>query len=542
MTRRTGRKKRCRLGRLALILGVLWLLGSVAMCLTFKEYGKSAVVRVEPDSLASALCHYLRSPLVAKGGAISAMKGDYSRLLVSSLSDGKVSRELASWNPETSVRAMRKMIAWNRNGNIHLSYFSTDSVSTERTFSYYVDKLKAAAGNTASVEVLGKEACPLTLPWRSSAALALVLLALWLLAFVISRIFFPRRKTGLTSLEDFSSAIGSESVLLGAVEEIPSGREKYSNAQRWKAQAESIAEKIKSFVPQTGALVNILGMSASAIYKFKRTGCLSALMGGAAVNIMEDGQDMDSSSTAYRFPDIARLKEDNSGNLLVMVHPSLAESGVPAAYLENAALNVLVSDAPDGWTEAHRAFLDSIPSCKVVLTGMESKGGGKKLRAYIPSEKRWRFIVLLSECWSDSLRETTCRSLAQAAWGDSSEKPVAEEEGAPMEVSSLGVDYKVAAFRKSSRVILDNLDFSSGDADAVIMLKAGCRVGKNFFSDISSALYAGQECLQCRVVEKGHTLRPEKGELLKYGYVLTRYALKSEYFCDYLSRTIVNFS
>ncbi|MBR6466247.1 MAG: hypothetical protein IKS82_07415, partial [Bacteroidales bacterium] len=96
--------------------------------------------------------------------------------------------------------------------------------------------------------------------------------------------------------------------------------------------------------------------------------------------------------------------------------------------------------------------------------------------------------------------------------------------------------------RKSSRVILDNLDFSSGDADAVIMLKAGCRVEKNFFSDVSAALYAGQECLQCKVVEKGHTLRPKNGELLKYGYVLTRYALKNEFLCDYLSRTIVNFS
>lgn len=524
------------------------------MCLTFKEYGKSAVVRVEPDSLASALCHYLRSPFVAKGGALSAMKGDYSRLLVSSLSDGKVSRELASWNPETSIRAMRKMIAWNRKGNIHLSYFSTDSVSTERTFSFYLDKLKAAAGNTASVEVVEKEACPLTLPWRSSAALAVVLFAIWLLVFILSRIFFPRRKAGLSTLEDFSSAIGSDSVLLGAVEGIPSGRQKYSNALRWKAQAESIAENIKSFVPQTGALVNILGMSASAIYKFKRAGCLSALMAGAAVHIMEDGQDMDSSSTAYRFPDIARLREDNSGNLLVMVHPPLAESGVPAAYLENAALNVLVSDSPDGWTEAHSALLTGIPDCKVVLTGMDygtvgikdsyakqTKKAGR-LKSYLPSERRWRFIVLLSECWSDSLRETTCRSLAQAAWGDSSEKPIAEEEGAPMEVSSLGVDYKVAAFRKSGKVIIDNLDLSGGDADAVIMLKAGCRVEKNFFSDVSAALYSGQECLQCKVVEKGHTLRPKNGERLKYGYVLTRYALKNEFFCDYLRKTIVNFS
>ena len=512
------------------------------MCLTFKEYGNSAVVKVEPDSLASALCHYLRSPFVAKGGAISAMEGDYSRLLARSLTDGKVSEELASWNPETSTRAMRKMIAWNRNGNIHLTYFSTDSVATERTFSYYLRKLQDAAGNTATLDIKKKESCPLTLPWRSCAALEVVLLAIWLLAFVISRIFFQGRKAGLTTLEDFSSAMGSDFVLLGAVEAVPAGREKYSNALRWKTQAESIAEAIKSQVPQAGALVNILGMSSSAIYKFKRAGCLSAIMGGSAVSIMEDGVDMDSSSTAYRYPNMTRLKEDNSGNLLVMVHPPLSESGVPAAYLESASLNVLVCDAPDGWTEAHRALLDSIPSCKVVLTGIESKGGGKKLKAYLPSEKRWRFIVLLSECWSDSLRETTCRSLAESAWGDSSEKPVAEEDDSPMEVSALGVEYKVAAFRKSSRVILDNLDFSYGDADAVIMLKAGCRVEKAFFSDVSAALSAGQECLQCKVAEKGHTLHPKKGRILKYGYVQTRFALKTEFFSDYLSRTIVNFS
>ena len=512
------------------------------MCLTFKEYGNSAVVRVEPDSLASALCHYLRSPLVAKGGAISAMKGDYSRLLVLSLSDGKISRELASWNPETSTRAMRKMLAWNRKGNIHLSYFSTDSVATQRTFSYFIRKLEEAAGNAATIDIREKKSCPLTLPWRSSAALAAVLLAIWLLAFIISRIFFPRRKAGLKTLEDFSSAIEGENVLLGAVDAVPAGREKYSNALRWKAQAESIAEAIKSQVPQAGALVNILGVSSSAIYKFKRAGCLSALMGGTAVHIMEDGLDMDSSSTAYRYPDISRLKEDNSGNLLVMVHPPLSESGVPAAYMENAALNVLVSDAPDGWTEAHRALLDSIPSCKVVLTGTESESSGKKLKTYLPSEKRWRFIVLLSECGSEALRETTCRSLAESAWGDSSEKPVAEEDDSPMEVSALRVEYKVAAFRRSSSVLLDNLDFSAGDADAAIMLKAGCRVEKNFFSDVSAALSAGQECLQCKVIEKGHSLSPKKGELLKYGYVLTRYALKSDYFCDYLGRTIVNFS
>lgn len=523
------------------MLGVVWLLASGAMCLTFKEYGRSTVIKVEPDSTASYLCHYLKSSFVAKGGAISAMEGDYSRLLTLSLSEGKIARELDSWNPETSIRAMRKMLAWNRKGNIHLSYFSTDSVATSCTFSYYLRKLEEAARNTSTIEVRENEVCPLTLPWRSSAALAVVLLAIWLLAFILSRIFFPRRKAGLRSKEDFSSAIEGKDTLLGAVEEVPSGRGKYSNALRWKSQAEKIAEEIKKLVPQQGEMVNILGMNASAIYRFKRAGCLSALKSGAAVHVMEDGQDIDSSSTAYRYPDISRLREDNSGNLLVMVHPPLSESGVPSAYLESAALNVLVSDAADGWTEAHRAFLDSIPCCKVVITGVESEADGKKLKNYLPSDRRWKFIILLSECWSDNLREKTCRSLAEAAWGDSSEKPVAEEDDCPMEVSALGVDYKVAAFRKSSRVLLDNLDIPS-DVDAVIMLKAGCRVEKDFFSDVSAALSAGQESIQCKVIEKGHTLKPKKGELLKYGFVLTRYALKSEYFSDYLGRTIVNFS
>lgn len=604
MTRHTGRRHRCRLGRLALIFGAIWAVCACVMCLTYREYGRSAsyvagirgesrgtssgsVVSEGTDSVASSLCRYIRSPYVAKGGALSAMDGDYSRLLVQSLVPGKVNDELKSFNPETSTLAMRKMCVWQRKGKIHLSYFSTDSVATARTFSYFEKKLLDAAGNEVSLRKLEEKTCPLTLPWRSAAALAAVLLAIWLLVFIISRIFFPRRKAGYRSIEEFSSAISGETegnALIGGLEDVPPMREKYSNALRWKSQAEAVADAVKEAVAGSPSpLVNILGMTSSDLFKFKRARGLAALVSGSAVHVMESGRDLDASSTAYRYPDIARLMEDNSANMLLIVHPPLSDSTVPEAYTENAALNILVCDASDGWTEAHRALFESIPECKVVLVGMETgtvaikekyqkeiKKAGK-LKGYIPSEKRWRYIVLLSECADNVRRDFTCRSLYDSACGDSSRdvssKSETDRAADPenlMEVSALRVDYKVIAFRRTSGRILENLDFSSSDADAVIILKAGCSVSPDFFSDISAALSAGQECAQCRVNDKGYTIRPShrsmlrdmrRGRLcplLRYGFALTRSGLEkvkasgtgkeSEHLSDYLSNTIVNFS
>ena len=551
-------------GRTALILGVLWLLAVGAACLTFREYGRSAVYRVragnaaavkgdaasgnasavEADSVAADLCRYLRSPFVAKGGALSAMDGDFTRLLTLSLSKGELSDELESFNPQTSLWAMKKMCALHWKGKIYLSYFSTDSVATERTFSYFRQRLESAAGKDIALDVEKDEACSLTLPWRSAAALAAVFFALWLLIYLISRIFRPRRKSAFCSLEDFSSAIDG---IIGGIERVPLGREKYSNALRWKSQTESIAEAVKEYISGSSSpLVNVLGLNAGDIFRFRRAGGLAALSKGVAVHLMESGKDLDASSTAYRYPDIPRLLGDNSSNLLLMVHPPLSESSVPEAYTDNAALNILVCDASSGWTEAHRALFESIPHCKVVMVGMETgtvplkeeykkqiKKAGR-LKAYLPSEKRWRFIVLLAECGSDAARDKTCRSLYKSACGDS--LPEGIEDASYMEVSALTVQYKAIPFRRVARKILENLDLSSADADAVIMLKAGCVVSQSFFSDISAALSAGQERVQ----------------FLKYGFALTRAGLErvktegdgkeSEQISDYLRGTIVNFS
>lgn len=590
--RKAGRRH--GLGRLALIFGVIWAVCACVMCLTYREYGRSAVVAVTDgkESVASKLCNYIRSPFVAKGGALSAMEGDYSSLLVKSLSPGNVSDELKSFNPETSLLAMRKLCVWQRKGKIHLGYFSTDSVATARTFSFFERKLHDAAGNDVTLHKLEEKTCPLTLPWRSATALAAFLVAIWLVVFILSRIFFPKRKTGYRSIEEFSSAISGETeenapdALIGGIENIPSLREKYSNVLRWKSQTEAIADAVKGIVSgYPSPLVNIIGMKSPDLFKFKRAGGLAALVSGSAVHVMESGRDLDASSTAYRYPDISRLREDNSANMLLIVHPPLSESSVPEAYTENADLNVLVCDASSGWSDAHRALFGSIPNCRVVMVGMETgtvaikeeyhkeiKKAGR-LKGYLPSEKRWRFIVLLSDCGDDSRRDYTCRSLYDSACGEapavSGDYETEEKDKAPdpenlMEVSALRVDYKVIAFRRSSRRILDNLDFSSSDADAVIILKAGCSVGKGFFSDFSAALSAGQECVQCRVNDKGYTIRPShrsmlrdmrRGRLcpiLRYGFALTRSGLEkvkvsrtgkeSEHLSDYLSNTIVNFS
>lgn len=558
--RRTFWKKA---GRSAWICAAIWAALIGVLYLTVKEYGLYTKLAVSPDgpqadSIAVSVAHRLNSSHLAKGGALSAMEGDYSSLLAKSIAEpkGRVNRVLNSFNPDSSLLAMKKLCVWARGNEIKIGYFSYDSLAAERTFGFYKGQcegmlpkgfaLSEVKGNSFWDNLFGGEWAG-TFPWRTSAIALVILFLAWLLICAVSGIFF-RKKRPFRNLDEVSD------VLLGVVEEVPLSKEKYSNALRWKAQAENIAEAIRSKAGCYGALVNILGMDEKALYSFRRAGCLSALSGEKDVRVIEAEKALDALSTAYLYPDIPKLKEDNSGSILVMVHPPLSGCSVPAAYLENAALNVLVSDSSAGWTEAHKALCSGIPSCKLVLTGMETgtsgvKIEGKRAKKYLPSEKRWRYIVLLSECGSDYLRDKTVRSLWESAFGEDSGK---EEDALAMEVSALNVEYKVAAFRKGSSLLLQNLEFSPQDADAVIMLKAGCTVEKNFFSDISAALSAGQDAVQCRVKDKNYSSRPShramqrsvrKGNgcpLLKYGFAIAR--KKSEYFSDYLSNTIVNFS
>ena len=557
--RRTFLKKA---GRSAWICAAIWAALTGVLYLTVKEYGLYTKLAVSPDgpqadSIAVSVAHRLNSSHLAKGGALSAMEGDYSSLLAKSIAEpkGRVNRVLNSFDPDSSLLAMKKLCVWARGNEIRIGYFSYDSLAAERTFGFYKGQcegmlpkgfsLSEVKGNSFWDKLFWGEWAG-TFPWRTSVIALVVLFLVWLLICAVSGIFF-RKKKQFRNLDEVSD------LLLGVVEEVPPFKEKYSNALRWKAQAEKIAEAIRTQAGSSGSLVNILGMDELALYRFRRAGCLSAISGGKDVNVIEADKTLDALSTAYLYPDISRLKKNNSGNILVMVHPPLSSCSVPAAYLENAVLNVLVSNSSSGWTEAHKALCSSIPSCKLVLTGMESGASGvkidaKRVKNYLPSEKRWRYIVLLSECSNDSLREKTCRSLWESAFG---QEPGNEEDALAVEVSALNVEYKVAAFRKGSRILLQNLDFSPDDADAVIMLKAGCRVEKNFFSDISAALSAGQDAVQCRLKDKGYTSRPShramlrsvrrgKGcPLLKYGFAIAR--KKSEYFSDYLNNTIVNF-
>ena len=558
--RRTFWKKA---GRSAWICAAIWAALTGVLYLTVKEYGFYTKLAVSPggpqaDSIAVSVAHRLKSSHLAKGGALSAMGGDFSTLLANSIAEpkGRVNRVLNSFDPDSSLLAMRKLCARARGNEIRIGYFSYDSLAAERAFGFFKGQCEGMLPKGFALSEVKEMSLPDnlfwggwigTFPWRTCVIALAVLFVVWLLICAVSGLFF-RKKRPFKTLDEVSD------ILLGVVEEVPPFKEKYSNALRWKAQAESIAEAIRSKAGYYGALVNVLGMDEKALYSFKRAGCLSALSGAKDIRVIEAEKALGALSTAYLYPDISRLKKNNSDSILVMVHPPLSGCSVPSAYLENAALNVLVSDSSSGWTEAHKALCAGIPSCRLVLTGMETGTSGVKIEAkrvknYLPSEKRWRYIVLLSECTNEQLREKTCRSLWQSAFG---QEPGNEEDALALEVSALDVEYKVAAFRKGSRLLLQNLEFSDEDADAVIMLKAGCRVGKSFFSDISAALSAGQDAVQCRVNDKGYAGRPShramlrsarrgKGcPLLKYGFAVTR--KKTEYFSDYLSNTIVNFS
>ena len=135
--------------------------------------------------------------------------------------------------------------------------------------------------------------------------------------------------------------------------------------------------------------------------------------------------------------------------------------------------------------------------------------------------------------------EKTCKNLYYSSTGEDT-----KEAESLMEVSTALHDYVVRPFRTTSSKILRNLELSASDADAVVMLKAGCTVSKGFLYDISCALAAGMESVQCRL--KG---KVPKGAFT--GFAVTWYSLealkslkeeeRSKFFMDYLADTSVFF-
>ena len=493
---------------LAVLLGVLYL--------TVGEYGFSSRFLLSPDSpeadsVAASIADRLKSPHLAKGGAISAMSGDFDALLARSIAEpeGRVNKVLDSFSPDSSTVAMRKLCARAVGGEVRVSYFSYDSVSAARTFGFYRKRCLEMAPKGFSLSEVRQEPFMEPLPWRTGLSAAVILFVLWLLMCLYAW-FWSRKKYsahGFKNLEQASEAIGA-SRLLGGVEEVSPFREKYGMVPRWQSQTDDIARKVRKAVGETsGAVVNILGIKESDIYFSKRCGLLASILKGGRVHLMEAGEDLEVSSTAYRFPDISRLKEENSGNMLLMVHPPLSECKVPRQYLENASLNIILSHSSDRWPESCQALCADIPNCKVVLLGLPCGSVGikdreqkalclkaERSRSFYPASRRLRFIVLLSDSYSQALVEKTCRNLYYSSTGE-------DVKGAEslLEVSNSLLDYVVRPFRSTSSKILANLEFSASDADAVVMLKAGCTVSKGFLYDISCAMAAGMESVQCRL-------------------------------------------
>ncbi|MBQ3381870.1 MAG: hypothetical protein IJG54_00840 [Bacteroidales bacterium] len=549
-------------GRRAWICAALLAVLAGALYLSVKEYGLSVRFAVSPDgpaadSVARVISQRLKSGYLAKGGAISAMRGSFSSLLAKSIAEpeGRVNKVLNSFSPDSSLLAMKKLCVRASGNEIRLGYFSYDSLSAQKTFRFYKERcLEMVPGGFSLSD--GKSRTFLhPLPWRTGLLAAAVFFVIWLVSCLFAWLRCRRNysRPGFRSMKQAKKAIG-ESLLLGGVEQVSPFREKYGNSLRWMSQADDIAKKIIEEVGKdSSAMVNILGIRESDIYFFRRCGLLSAIVKSRRVNLVECGQDMEVSSTAYLYPDISRLKEDNSGNMLLMVHPPLSESKVPRQYLENASLNIILSDCLEKWPESSNALAADIPNCRVVLLGMPCGSVGivdaekrkqslKAQRAgvYLPAGRHFRFIVLLSDSYTDNLVEKTCKNLYYSSTGED-----VQQAESLMEVSTALLDYVVRPFRTTSSRILSNLEFSASDADAVVMLKAGCTVSKGFLNDIACALDAGVESVQCRLRGKW-----PKGAFT--GFAVTWHSLEKlksleegerrKFFMDYLADTSVFFS
>ena len=518
-----------------------WICAAVAavlagvLCLTVKEYGHRATVTVVPpsgealaaDSVALQAFEKVKSVYVAKGAALSTIDGDFTALLCQSIANpgGEVNKVLESLDPNRSILAMKKLCCNLEGRKLELGYFSYDSVYAAKAFDFFVRSASEGLPKGYEAEV-SEEDCQAGLfgrylPWRSAAAVLALVFVIWLLLCLAAWLRARRlhRLSGFSSLKAARKAVGD--MLLGAVEEVcPFGK---ADGPRYRIL--SPAE------PQKGAMFNVLGVQEADIHRFVSSGILNDITGGAKVNLMECGRELDEADTAYRFPDIEALRQSNSSNLLVMVHPPLSEANVPEAYLQAAEMNILVTDARQGWTPSYKAFTENIPRCKVVLTSMPAQSLRIKPKdAGVLPQRRLRFVIVLCSCYTPQLAEKTCRSIYFSSTGQKAENAEFLMEGA-----TAMFDYSVRSFRASAQKIVQSLALSEKDADAVVMLKAGSTVSKNFLSDICSLLNAGADGVQCRLkgrvsAPKGQRRRLRLGQgaaMAEYGWALTCYSLKA---------------
>ena len=581
---------------------------------TVKEISKEREVELLDSCMVDAV-KFLRQKHIIKGAAISAMKGDFDSLLLESISNpsSPVHKRLRSWHHSQSTRAMIKLLVMRREDGLRLNYFTYDSLSTASTVNYLVSMLKEKSREYEAVGVKMKLTATkfrATVPWRLVIIVRIALFALLFLTFLLAKIVFSFicKQKGFVSRKKAEKALGFK--LFGAVGEPSTFNDKYLNAERWAAQnefiAEQIAEALQNGIKQGGGehskkFINVFSLYEGTLEKLLESGFLRELRkqfkfsvlgglgseGASNAGGLLGGEALNPESPSYKFPDMERLIKESGDRPVVVIHPALSSSSIPAPFLENAAFNLMVTDAKDGWNESASAIHSYVPDCNVVMTGLQmneclpeqrSKGKsyrlGKKLKSYPKATERYSFLVLLTECYTKLLTERTVRSLyesstvtaesfsinndssskgndavkskdtqssANSSKQDTSEIPTEEL----MNVQLDGFSYRVQPFRQRTENVLGHLfpqqeptgkkgggsvAAQFGGADFLVVMKAGCKVSAGFFEDLAAAAASGVKCMQCHLVQgeskKGR--HPKNYKRVRMSRLRARYGLSEE--------------
>lgn len=603
----------------------LFILLGVVLCLTVREYTANAYLSFYPeapkplsfpidtltkdstsvgavkeisrerevelvDSCKADAVKFLRQRHIIKGAAISAMKGDFDSLLLESISNpaSSVHKRLRGWHHSESTRAMIKLLVMKREDGLRLNYFTYDSLSTVSTVNYLVSMLKEKSLEYEAVGVkmkLSATKFKATVPWRLVIAVRIALFALLFLVFLLSKIVFSfmYKQKGFVSRKKAEKALGFS--LFGTIGEPSTFNDKYLNAERWVAQNAFIAEKISTALNGNKKFINIFSLYEGTLEKLLESGFLRELRKRFKFNVLGGlgSEALNPYSPSYRFPDVERFIKESGDRPMVVIHPALSSSSVPAPFLENAAFNLMVTDAKDGWDESASAIHSYVPGCEVVMTSLpmsecipDQRSKRKSLKSYPKATERYSFLVLLTECYTKLLTERTVRSLyeSSALPSDTSEIPTEEL----MNVQLDGFSYRVQPFRQRTENVLGHLlpdapgkkgrgsyAMQFGGADFLVVMKAGCKVSAGFFEDLASAAASGVKCMQCHLVQgeskKGR--RPKGYKRVKMSRLRARYGLSAElqpsgfavatklapqvtlpkenFFIDYLNNTYVFF-
>lgn len=583
----------------------LFILLGVVLCLTVREYTANAYLSFYPeapkplsfpidtltkdstsvgavkeisrerevelvDSCKADAVKFLRQRHIIKGAAISAMKGDFDSLLLESISNpaSSVHKRLRGWHHSESTRAMIKLLVMKREDGLRLNYFTYDSLSTASTVNYLVSMLKEKSLEYEAVGVkmkLSATKFKATVPWRLVIAVRIALFALLFLVFLLSKIVFSfmYKQKGFVSRKKAEKALGFS--LFGTIGEPSTFNDKYLNAERWVAQNAFIAEKISTALNGNKKFINIFSLYEGTLEKLLESGFLMELRKRFKFNVLGGlgSEALNPDSPSYRFPDVERFIKESGDRPMVVIHPALSSSSVPAPFLENAAFNLMVTDAKDGWDESASAIHSYVPGCEVVMTGLPmseclpvQRSKRKALKEYPKATERYSFLVLLTECYTKLLTERTVQSFYEST-GATLDSNVQMED--MMKVELDGYSYRVQPFRqRTANVLAHSLGGNFVGVDYLVVIKAGCKVSAGFFENLAAAAASGVKCMQCRLVKgepkKGR--RPKSYKSIRMRRLRARYGLSAELqesgfavatklapqcFIDYLNNTYVFF-